>query len=488
MTRYHFRCELLSDVILSSVSATTGFNHSLDYLPGAKFLGIVAAQCYDENMYERSMDLFHNGKVRFGNAYPLDSAGNQLLPVPFNWFQPKVSKDERPIYLHHNADQASAKLQLKQLRTGYFQHTPAATIRYSLTQSFSLRSAYDREKRRAKESQLFGYYALPKGSSWYFTVDDATDTYETDITTCLQGRKRIGRSRSAEFGLVEISLERKETVAEATPLTVRQGELIVLYAKSNLCFYDEAGRNTTQPTAAALGLPQASIRWDLSQSRSRIYQTWNAKRYSRDADRMILQKGSVWVLEATADFALASHEYVVGAHLAEGFGQLMVNPDFLPLGSPLLTTNLRSEILTSPKARVLSSTALSKQDEQVVAYVARRKLQLQSVDKIDAEVNKFIQNHQGDFKGLSASQWGMVRSYAMHCENWSSLRQLLFGGQTGVLERGKSEPEWRTRGRRDKLQLFMQGINEENGFGENDKVQLLMRIAAEMAKISSSKS
>lgn len=486
MTRYHFRCELLSDVILSSVSATTGFNHSLDYLPGAKFLGIMAASLYDENKAERSMDLFHNGNVRFSNAYPLNAAGDKLLPVPFNWFEPKVSKQTRPVYLHHHIDTQTAKIQLKQLRTGYFHHEPAATHRYSLTQSFSLRSAYDREKRRAKESQLFGYYALPKGSSWYFTVEDEHSKYETEILSQLPGKKRIGRSRSAEFGLVDISLQKKETATQAKPLAVRKGEHVVLYAKSNMCFYDAMGRNITQPSAAALGLSQANIRWDLSQTRSRVYQTWNAKRYNRDADRMILLKGSVWVLEATADTELPDHTYWVGAHRAEGFGQLIANPDFLPLDRQLLTPNLQSKTLSTQAVDTTKQAQLLPQDKQVIAYIQRRKQELQDVDRIESRVNEFIRTYEKDFKGLSASQWGMVRAYALHSENWATLRELLFGNPIGALGRGKSEPEWRQRGRRDKLQLFLQ--DTDAGMNASDKVQLLIRIAAEMAKRSSSKS
>ena len=486
MTRYHFRCELLSDVILSSVSATAGFNRSLDYLPGAKFLGMLAAKCYDEGMFERSMDLFHNGKVRFGNAYPLDKQGNKLLPVPFNWFTPKTAGGERPIYLHHHADTQTANIQLKQLRTGYFHHKPEETIRYSMLQSFSLRSAYDREKRRAKESQLFGYYALPKGSSWYFTVEDEQDKYGAEISHHLPGKKRIGRSRSAEFGLVEISLQKTETAVQASPLSLRQGERVVLYAKSNLCFYDDAGRNTTQPTPAALGIPQARICWEQSQLRSRVYQTWNAKRYSRDADRMILQQGSVWVLEATADITLPDQAYTVGAHQAEGFGQLMVNPDFLPLDKHILTPAFRTETLAAGSANESIQVPLSQQDEQVLAYVRRRKQQLQDVDKIEARVNEFIHTYKMDFEGLSASQWGMVRSYAMHSENWASLEKLLFEDSIGALERGKSEPEWRQKNRRETLQPFLQ--DTEASMNASDIVQLLIRIAAEMAKRSSSKS
>ncbi|MBK6948990.1 MAG: hypothetical protein IPH16_13900 [Haliscomenobacter sp.] len=87
MKRYQYSCELLSDVVIPSVTATEGFNPSLDYIPGAKFLGIAAGTLYDENS-AATLDLFHNGKVRFGDAYPTVD-GQEGLPVPFSWFYEK---------------------------------------------------------------------------------------------------------------------------------------------------------------------------------------------------------------------------------------------------------------------------------------------------------------------------------------------------------------------------------------------------------------
>lgn len=44
MKRIAFKCILQTDVVITSNAATEGFYKSLDYIPGSKFLGIVAGE------------------------------------------------------------------------------------------------------------------------------------------------------------------------------------------------------------------------------------------------------------------------------------------------------------------------------------------------------------------------------------------------------------------------------------------------------------
>ena len=48
MKTIQLQCTLLSDVIISETSATTGNRHSLDFIPGNNFLGIAASKLYDK--------------------------------------------------------------------------------------------------------------------------------------------------------------------------------------------------------------------------------------------------------------------------------------------------------------------------------------------------------------------------------------------------------------------------------------------------------
>jgi len=244
MKKIKFECRLLSDVVLKSTSATEGASENLDYIPGAKFLGIAAKSLYDPGNAKKTLDIFHNGSVQFGDAH-ICIEGKRTLKVPANWFFKKGENVGTDKYLHHKLTRdikqklSADGIQLKQARKGYFTNN-----KYINTESnFSIKSAYDSNKRKAKDSQMYGYFALPKGSVWEFTVF-TKDEYVDDIISSLAGRKRIGRSRSAEYGLVDIYTVKDSIVESNRDIGI--GEVVV-YAESNLCFYNELGQNTLQP-------------------------------------------------------------------------------------------------------------------------------------------------------------------------------------------------------------------------------------------------
>ena len=106
MKELKFKCTLLSDVILNSKSATNGPNETLDFIPGANFLGIAAGELYSKVSPEDSLRLFHSGKVRFGDAHP--SVGDsRSAKVAASMFYPKLSCPEQELYIHHHIDDHS---------------------------------------------------------------------------------------------------------------------------------------------------------------------------------------------------------------------------------------------------------------------------------------------------------------------------------------------------------------------------------------------
>lgn len=479
MKRYQYTCRLLSDVVISSVTATEGFNPSLDYIPGAKFLGIAASKIYDENQAE-PLDLFHNGKVRFGNAYP-QIAGQTGFPVPFSWFHKKGGNiTEPPVYLYHLLHESDfrklteAGKQLKQARKGYFSQHGQHGHYVTIEQDFAIRSAYDRDGLRAKDSQMFGYFSLPQGTTWTFTVEDDTEQYADEIKAALVGKKRIGRSRSAEYGLVEIEFEKALPIeTEIIP----SSKLTLIYALSNLCFYDHYGRPTLTPSPAQLGVPEGKIIWKKSQIRSRLYQTWNRYRHNRDSDRMIIEKGSVIAIQHDRPLDTGIFIGGIGSHKAEGFGQVLINPDFLfseniELNLALTKVDLRERTKATPEAG--KPTA---QDELVLKYLNQQKERKSGALDLDERINEFVREKGSFFQTITPSQWGTVRAYAKHTLNWKDLEELLFNKDFGALHRGQSESDWRQKNRRGILQEFL-----NTKIQESDRVAVTLKLASEMAK------
>ena len=114
-----FKITLKSDIILNSSLATVGNLESLDFIPGSNILGVVAQHYnqFEDHQYE----VFHSGKVKFGNAYKTD--GDLMsFPMPFDVLRPKGSNDFSIVKLHHatdHGDPENKSLQLKQERGGY---------------------------------------------------------------------------------------------------------------------------------------------------------------------------------------------------------------------------------------------------------------------------------------------------------------------------------------------------------------------------------
>jgi hypothetical protein len=280
---------------------------------------------------------------------------------------------------------------------------------------------------------------------------------------------------------MEIAFHSENPVPTATEIPA--GSTLV-YAQSNLCFIDTYGRPILRPEATALGFPQGStIDWEKSQVRSRVYQTWNRKRHNRDADRMIILKGSVLVVAHQEPVSEAIFAQGVGAFRSEGFGKVLLNPNFLKAEDYVLRLGLSKleakDWLAQEEGYAQTKSA---QDEIILTFLARRKERNQKAFNLDKKINEFLASEEGKaFNGLNSSQWGTVRAYAKHSANWDTLDKLLFDESIGAFYRGQSEKEWRKNARRDKLKIFLARIPEQ------DRISATLKLAAEMAKRSRNK-
>ena len=331
---------------------------------------------------------------------------------------------------------------------------------------------------------MYGYFSFPKDSKWFFYVDTKVG-YAEEIKQALTfGKKRIGRSRSAEYGLVDISFVTE--VVEKENIQIKGKELLI-YAESNLCFYDIYGQNTLQPTIEQLNLPADSIVvWDKSQIRTRKYQTWNGKRYNRDADRMIIEKGSVFFIELKSELNSEVFNNGIGSHKNEGFGQILLNPEFL-----ISDTEIFSDKFEEQKDYINSKYPILKglKDDLLQNYLEGQEAENKREIDIDKLVNSFKSKNEDIYNGITASQWGQVRNYAKHAANETVLKKLLFLDGTGYFKHGQSESKWRAKSRSSRLEAFIFGeTNSPSAIvPEGSKIEFTQKLAAEMGKYAKSK-
>ena len=489
MTTLQFKCTLLSDVILNQKAATEGPNQTLDFIPGSNFLGIVASKLYpkkeDEKAYQETLNLFHSDKVRFGDAHPSGS-GIRGLKIPASMFYPKLKKPNDECYIHHlipenqlNSD-AFKKKQIKQCRSGFYLFDNNQANKVKTDTNFAIKSAYDKDLRRSKDEHMFGYESLQKGLELYFEVEVDDEALAETVKKALVGKdKRIGRSRSAQYGLVSIEefdfTEQKSKAATNDKVTV--------YADGRLIFLDEEfGLPTFCPTAEQLGFSKKDkILWEKSQIRTFQYAPWNFTRQCFDADRCGIEKGSVFVVK-TAKKEFKSQ--YVGSYRNEGFGKVIYNPEFLEVKDP--STGLAKYQILPYEDVEKKRPSVSLSGTPLLNYLEAQQQMEKREQEVYQKVNKWVGDHKAKFKGeLFASQWGAIRSIAMTHKSLEDLKKELFektvthNGKSisaAYLTHGVAADKWNERGRKKALEDFMKDLDDNNA------QMAVINLAAEMAK------
>ena len=494
MVTMKFRCTLESDVVLSASPATEGGGRTLDFIPGNAFLGVAASSLYKKED-DHTWLLFHSGNVRFGDAHP--SAGTHRgLQAPAAFFYPKGSSVDRECYVRcwmtdNDMDAVKGK-QLKQCRGGFYVFDSGGdqptAYKVETERGLAIKSAYDYGNRRPDNGKMFTYQSLRAGLTTYFEIelDDCAAGCRDELSKALCGYRHVGRSRSAQYGLVHI--EEAEFLRPKTHCTARDGEVAV-YAEGRLIFIGENGRPTFQPSAADLKLPGGRICWEKSQVRPFQFAPWNYQRHAFGNDRCGIEKGSVIIVEVGAGTAIPEDGYV-GCYKNEGFGKVLYNPSFLAAGEggrsswhfarPQGTGGNNNG--GTPEAGTACSSPLMQHLMAQQAASGRE-------NRIMCEVNKFVGRYKARFQHdgeLFASQWGSIRSIALAKNgidtgsNTDNGNDRLRDKVLAFIGRGVSGKNWEDRGRRAALEQFM---GQKPGPAREGLRELLINLSSEMAKI-----
>lgn len=488
MKSLYFRCELLTDIVLNQKAATEGNQKSLDFIPGSNFLGIVAKELYMELTQEESLELFHSGKVRFGDAHP-EKNGKRTLRVPASMYKPKLGNMEDGLYIHHEvADPNAAEykdFQPKQCRDGFYLFENGRMEEIKVEKSFAIKSAYDKKFRRSADEKMYGYESLDSGSSWLFEITLENDAWEDMIKNVLKGKKRIGRSRTAQYGLVEIEAVNDYQINVES--NTGNCDFALVYADARLIFTDEYGLPTFQPTAESLGFEHGEIDWSNTQIRTFQYAPWNFTRQARDTDRCGIEKGSVIYVKKKegADRLIYPETPFVGVYQNEGFGKVIFNPDFLnaePDSNGKALYNVE-KLKDNDRREEKKELEINTDEPQLIKYLKIKNNNTVKEQMIYIAINKFVKMHDKRFaEDKFASQWGTIRSIAMFHESEDDLKNALFERNNGYLEHGVAKEKW---DRRDRKEIFRQFVDEDlKDFHGIDFQSAIINLASEMAKIS----
>jgi len=457
MKKYIFKCKLLSDIVLFANTATEGVQDTLDFIPGSNFLGIVAK---NYNNFTDSYAVFHSGKVRFGDAH-ISKNGERSLKSPLGWFVPKDEELSKP-YIFHSLDQEMKKKlikegkQLKQVRSGWFQKDG---LILDIESDFAIKSAHDRDNRRSKDGMMYGYNSIKSGTEWMFVLNIESSIDQKDeelILSSLTGIKHLGKSRSAQYGLVEIEKINIEPSSLSTA-ELQQDKFLIVYAESRLAFFNDLGQPEMRPGAKHFNLPTGYIlRWDKSQVKSQVFSPFNGKNNHHEADRICFNKGSVFVFEkvGSEDLEIEKIATGIGDYLNEGFGNVIVNPAFLKSDLSGFSDLILKKYNSREKNSINGAVAKHEESDNVIQeWISHQKHIAKMENDIYENVVKFVKSNKRRFSNITSSQWGQIRSIASVSDGIDSLIDKLFrvaqGNRSqdrsgsGFLEHGKSAEKWR---------------------------------------------
>lgn len=399
MRELRFEITFKSPIILQASSNTQGKMSSLDFIPGSAFLGMVASRYSD---FSDPFKIFHSGTVKFCDAAPIKD-GKEFFKIPLSYFHEKL--DGSKIYNHHllSREESEKFTQLKQMRSGYINDEKK---QLNLDRDFSQKSAYDKNKRRSMDSQMYGYEAFRAGMKWRFSVKFEPGVSEDDISRVketLERSTRLGKSKSAEYGAVEIKFIGENT-DEIQSFTPPEGYTFV-YAKSRLALIDENGNPSYDVKYILPNLSANSVDYKKTQIRISNFTPYNGARSTKDYERACINKGSVIALKNLSAEQIAALKNGVGAYLSEGFGEVLINPWFLNGGDAK-----DNPIEFQKEAETEHSTKEIPIQSDLAKFLKQKQTTKDQALEIAERVADFIKSHKDKFSKISKSQWGAIRS------------------------------------------------------------------------------
>lgn len=391
MRAFIYQVEFLSDVVLPSSSNTEGNIEQFDFIAGTNFLGMVAK---NYQKFEDSFAVFHSGLVRFGDATLLNQ-NEKTYKIPLSYFHEKT--ETITLYNHHFIEDFSKHTQLKQKRNGYIdRENKLLYVEYN----YSQKSAYDKENRRSKDSTMFGYSAMKKGLKFEFTIKVDKSVSEQDcnlIKKSIEGQQHLGKSKSAQYGLVDIRyIKENSTKIEQH----KKQSSTLLYFQSRVALVDTEGNPTYNLKYLCDGLEDANIEYQKCQLRTSTFTPYNRAMQTKTYERVVINSGSVVVLNNLSEKQLEELEKGVGIYLCEGFGEVLINPPFL----------LKRDGFTLRSISKKSNDTLVSIQSNLGKFLKNREddryLELDILDKVD----NFKTQNKKLYKNIRPSQWGTIRA------------------------------------------------------------------------------
>lgn len=453
MRRQTFDIHLESEIAVGTPGSVTGGRDSIDYLPGSLLLGAAAAQLY-RDLGDAAWDVFHSGKVRFGDGLPVAPSGLCAWPTPLCLGAPKGTRSD-------DADFAVVNFAVTGRQAGYDKlgepYLSAAGELVRPTTFYRLKTAIDPRSGVSMARQLYGYHSLASGQVFRAELcadDDLPESVFARLVDALSGQVRLGRSRSAEYGrcrVVPVTPAQADAREQTQAARATGDGLVTVLLLSHLAVDDAGGVPSALPRSTALGLPEGEPVPERCFVRHARHAVYNAAYRAFEADYTVMVRGSVLCYRfdaATAAAVTAVPERYAGLLQQRGLGRLLLNPAFLIDATPAFQTvpaQRAAEALVKPESLLLDWLE-SRRDTSKIETQVRRKAEAWYGELAELYRSARV---RGGFSataliGPSPAQWGRIAE-AVGREtagvvDLARLEHALFDANVGICRAG--DPDW----------------------------------------------
>lgn len=372
-----YRVKTLAPVVLSRVSGDANLTATFEYIPGSSILGVFATRyalltkgerggAADLHLDEKFQRWFLGGDLSFGNAYLLargEYREHPLVPTPLSIQTVRRGERFYNLLVGEEPDQ-------KTVTVGVFcafvddrliVEAPEKELNFHHART-------DRFRGRSTSGELFSYEALSAGQT--FTGEIIGEKEELKRFRDLIGSAFtawLGRSRSAQYGRVEIELlelGQVDPIQKWSSADLSSWEC-VLHFTSPAIFYNEFGFHDVslpvikQYLARALGTADFTLEKGFARTETieSYVAVWKLK---RPADRA-LAAGSVFRLTFPSPIHAELQERLemltftgIGERRLEGFGRVALDT---AVHGQYTRHHLRKPQLNKPKGEIPEEAA-----------------------------------------------------------------------------------------------------------------------------------
>ena len=328
-----------------------------------------------------------------------------------------------------------------------------------------------------------------------------------EVAESLTGIRRLGQSRSAEYGQVRIAPVDGE--AEPEPKYLEDPKVVLLHLLADMAVLDECGQPAPCPLPQWLGLPAGKLCLERSFLKHRSFNPFNGALRRYEQERQAIGAGSVLCFvfdqEPNMHHLAARCRHGLGLYRQTGMGRVRLNPDALRVAERELTT------FDQKKARLKQLEVGKKPEEEPLKVptppdhpLARWLADRQAITNMDeaarARANLLTDqlriHYQNAIRlagvppgvrvGPSPSQWGRVRDLARNHElSLEQIRAHLFEGKEAVCH--VKDPAWKadfptSEDHKDDLMTFGEWLKSNLINQKTDQPELNIRVLAHLSR------